>query len=69
MLDANLYENDPSTYSYCYYRLVCCYGRVALGQRVSESDRTNHADLCLRARGAHRPHTVRGRIGLPGRFI
>ena len=33
MLDANLYENGPPTYSYCYYRLICCCGRVALGQR------------------------------------
>ena len=32
------HENDPPTYFYCYYRLVCCYGRVPLGQRVSESD-------------------------------
>ena len=63
MLDANLCENDPSTYFYCYYRLVCCYGRVALGQRVSESDRTNHADLCLRATSA-RPASHRTRVAL-----
>ena len=41
MLDASLFENGPPTYSYCYYCLVCCYGRVALDQRVCESERTN----------------------------
>ena len=39
MLDAILYENGPPTYAYFYYCLVCCYGRVALGQRVCEGDR------------------------------
>src|SRR4029077_11522906 len=69
MLDANLCENDPSTYFYCYCGLVYCCGCVALGQRISESDRTNPAALCVRARSAHRTQTVREFIGLPGRFI
>ena len=54
MLDASLFENDPPTYSYCYYRLVCCYGRVALGQRVCESERTNQVHP-LPSRHAPRP--------------
>ena len=69
MLDANLCENDPSTYFYCYYRLVCGYGCVALGQRISESDRTNHADLCFRATSPNQPRTVCGRFGLLGSFV
>src|SRR6476646_5117476 len=69
MMDANLCENDRSTYFYCYYGLACCNGRVALGQRVSEGDATNHTELCVRARSAHRTQTVRGFIGFSGRFI
>src|SRR6476660_8870106 len=68
MLNAKLYENDPPTYFYCFYRLVCCYGRVPLGQRGSESDRTRRVALCVRARAARRRQTVRGPIGLPGGF-
>jgi hypothetical protein len=49
------YENYSPTYAYFYYCLVCCNGRVALGQRICEGDATNHAALCVRARSAHQP--------------
>ena len=64
MLDANLCENDPSTYFYCYYGLVCCNGRVALGQRVSEGDATNHADA-LRSRQERPPDSNGPRVHWP----
>ena len=54
------YEKNSSTYPYCSYHLVCCYGRGALGQRACESERTNQVNLCLRATLPNRSRIAAG---------